>query len=424
MFPTSEFFCFFVAMEIGPYKARTDILGAVRLALACLIAVGCGRSGFDVVDDGGRGDVAPDTSNPLAITAREIAPPEFTTSSTAFVDVAGGALEIPPSPGRTWLVMVNGYLSSASMLGDGPEARYLVDGVERGLGGTDSRGDKPGPWQHMFVLTGTTAPITVQLQARDSYGMETTLERVRVVAAPIPDAADPLYASSDAIQSVTAPAMMDFASLTLTPTSAGEYVVFLLFNQNEKPGGSNITSQWLTTAGAVWGPSFQLSRGAWQSALLARRATLGPGPTTFRFQSSSANSSQVAYIRAFALRTSALPSFALREETTRPRTSGVVPVTAASLVVSVATAAHYVVFGTMRVDDSCDVGVGVRGLQFVVDNVTASAEHLTGNCAEELTYGHLELLEAAPSSVSSAFYSANGSEMVHQESTLMVLGVE
>jgi hypothetical protein len=387
-----------------------------------IAAAGCGRSGFDVLDVAR--DTAPDTSDPLAITAREIAPPTFTTSSTSFVDVAGGTLVIPPSPGRQWLLLVNGFLSSTSLNYAGPEARYLVDGIERGLGGTESVDvGKPGPWQHMFVLTGTSDPITVQLQARDTLAAQTTLERARVIAMPIPDSADPLYASADAIQLVTSMTLTEVASLVLTPASAGEYLVFLLFNDTEEPSGSNVDGQWLDASGIAWGSSLQNARGAWQSVLFARRAVLGPGPTTLRFQAAAAAMSQVQYIRAFAFRLSGATN-ALTTLTAGPETSGTTPVTAATLSVSVAPAPHYLVFGTTRIDDQCDVGIGVRGIQFVVDDVIDSFEHLPGNCSTEHTYGHLDLVESPPATMSSGLFSGTGSRMQHVESTLLVLGVE
>ncbi|MBA3453369.1 MAG: hypothetical protein H0T42_09790 [Deltaproteobacteria bacterium] len=109
-----------------------------RLLLVALI--GCGRLDFDPTGDARTGDAA------TAIEPLAIEPARFSTTSPTFVEIPGASLTLPPSPGITWLVLVSGALQSSSFAEIGVEARYLIDGIERGLGGTQAIvTDRPGP---------------------------------------------------------------------------------------------------------------------------------------------------------------------------------------------------------------------------------------------------------------------------------------
>ena len=92
-----------------------------------IFLIGCGRIGFDSGGDG-------PALMPIGPTETNV--DRFTTTSSTFVEVPGSTVTLPPSPGTRWLILVNASLLSSTFKEIGVEARYLVDGVERGIGGT------------------------------------------------------------------------------------------------------------------------------------------------------------------------------------------------------------------------------------------------------------------------------------------------
>ena len=162
---------------------RSLYVGALLAAqLGCRWGFGAAL-GDDEPADARNGDVPIDVP-PGTITTFEVAPPAFSTSSTAFVDIPGGTFEIPPSPGTTWLLVTAATLAQPTLTAFGAEARYLVSGVEQGMGGTQGMG--AGPWQHFYVFPGMDVPQTVAYQLRDTGGQMASIDHLRIVAMPLP----------------------------------------------------------------------------------------------------------------------------------------------------------------------------------------------------------------------------------------------
>lgn len=391
--------------------------GAVVAALAF---AGCGRVGFDSAEADATGEMAG------MITAIESEPPRFETTSTTFVDVPGGTVTIPPSPGRTWLLAISATLESSSGLYNAPEARYVVDGIERGLGGTEATvPGRAGPWQHLYVIAGTSAPIEVIVQARDALAATTAIDHLHVAAVPLSPESDPLFASSDAVIGVTSPTIASVATFTLTPSTPGEYLLMLLVNATEAPSTSSIDFQWYDPLGVAWGRAFRNPRGAWQSSLLLRRATLA-GPTTIGLHAATVGvMAQLQYARVIGLRIAELgDAFAYAHSDVDRTTAAATPMLVNSLEPELGTAARYLVLGTARIEDDCaNAQLGDRGVHYAIDGLVQSTGHVAGNCAYETTYGIVDVVDAAPSVVSLSQSSGNAQSVVHEESTLVVLGV-
>lgn len=398
---------------------RCPLLRTATVAAALALS-GCGRLGFDAVPSDASDEMAG------AIAAIEIVPPRFETSSPTFVDVPGGLLTIPPSPGQTWLLAVSATLESSSGIYDAPEARYLVDGIERGMGGTEAVvPGRPGPWQHFFVLTGTNLPIEIVVQARDALAATTALDELRVAAIPLPAAADPLYASSDAIFPVTAQVLTTAAQLVVTPQAPGEYVFLLLVNATEGPSTSDIDFQWFDPAGVSWLSNVKITRGAWQSFLVTRRAVL-TGTATIELRASTGGAmAQVQYARVLGLRVDGLgAALAHAHVDQQIVAASATPALANELRPAVAAAPHYLVLGTARLEDDCaNVQLADRGAHYAVDGFVQATGHVAGNCAYETTYGFVDVVDSAPSVVSLSVSSGNAQNVEHEESSLIVLGV-
>ena len=115
-----------------------------------------------------------------------------------------------------WLLLVSATLSSTALHFAGPEVRYLVDGIERGIGGTETvLAATAGPWQHFYVFDGSTAPTTIQFQARDQMAMTTTVGDLRAFVVPLPGDTDALYAAVDGPVQATSMTSVPIATLTV-----------------------------------------------------------------------------------------------------------------------------------------------------------------------------------------------------------------
>lgn len=384
-----------------------------------MAVAGC-RFGFDELMD------APDdTAGPITPVA--IAPGRFSTTSTTFVDVPGSVILIPPSPGTSWLLVVSAALQSSSLNYAAVEARYLVDGVERGLGGTESIAvDRPGPWQHFYVFEGNDTPTEIRFQLRDSLGATAVIDQLHAVVAPLPPTVTPVYASSDPVMPVTSMTLTPTATLTLSTPAAGDHLVFLLVNATEAPGSSDINFQWLDPAGQPWHSStLKNPRGAWQSTMMVRRTTLAAGPSSIVLLANTGELAQLQYVRALALPTAAFPGLiAYSENTTKQSTVAATRLTTNELQPMLAAAPAYLALGTMQIDDDCANAVlAARGAHFIIDREEQVAVHAAGNCAYETTYGAVRLMTSAPGYFAAGVSSGNAQNVEHRESALVVLGL-
>jgi len=403
-----------------------------RLAAPLLVAVaGCGRLSFDSIassrDGGGDAiaDVSPDALD--LIHPYVVAPDPFSTTSASFVTIPDAMLTVPASPGQQWLLLVNGTLVSSSLADTGAEAQYLVNGIVRGAGGTESVDvTRPGPWQHFYVFEGGTTETSITFQIRDTQGATTTLDHLRAFAVPIPATAEAKYVANDGPIDVTSGTLADLVQLS-PDTSAGEYLVLLLYNASEAPGSSDIDTVWLDPSGTMqWSPSFQNPRQANQSHLIARVAML-TGPTSFRLQAASGGPmSTVSYVRVFALRVAGLPGFAAKyDQTTAPTTMIGETVVNTLVPPPSSVPGPYLTLGTLRVDDDCaNAMLAARGVRFEVNGTPLVAgQHLSGNCAAELTYGFIGLGENRPNQIRASINSGNGQNVIYRESTLFTFAV-
>lgn len=399
------------------YRGRVLARCVLRGCLTACALVACGRVGFDPSADSG-------SDSSQAIASIQVLPPRFETTSTEFVDVSGGTLVVPPSPGQRWLFLLSARLASSSGTYNAPEGRYVVDGIERGIGGTEAIVTSPGPWQHFYMFDGADTPTTISLQARDTLAATTSLDHVRMVVVPLPASADPLYASSDDAIPVASLTAQTIASLALAPATAGEYLVLLVVNASEAPDTSDIFVQWLDPGGQAWTEENQVSRGAWQSVLHVRRAVLS-GPTTVALQGRSGATATARYARAAAVRIDAFENlFAEALTTTDISTTSAVPTVAQELRPALGSASSYLVLASSSVDDNCgNATLAARGTHFTVDSFVQATTHVTDNCAYEATYGYVGIHDVPPTVVSSAVSSGNGQSVTLSESSLVVLGI-
>src|SRR6188472_4296339 len=156
----------------------------MRAALALCLVAGCGRVGFDVVDDGG---VTIPGSRVVSIAV----PAEFTTASATFVDVPNGQLDFTPDDAsQTWVILVSAAFGSTAGAEVAAEVRYTIDGVERGFGGAQTFAPTNRESYIAFdVFRGEPTSHTIRVQLRDSAGGDTSLSNLRVVAFSLPTSA-------------------------------------------------------------------------------------------------------------------------------------------------------------------------------------------------------------------------------------------
>jgi hypothetical protein len=383
------------------------------LALACLLLSACGRFGF------GSGDDAIDAA--AEIHAIEIAPPAFSTSSADFVDVPGGALIVPPSAGTTWLLLTSAGLSATSFATLTVEARYLVDGVERGLGGTEVTGGF-GPWQHFYVLPGASSAQTITYQLRDASGGGATIDQLHAVALPLPASADAHYAAVDDAQLITALAPAPAAALSLGALD-GEYLVLLLVNGTEMPASSNIFLEWRGPGGEVVVPTSQFPREPWQSLFTARVVPLATSDAVYTLYAYAGSSGQVAYVRALALRADGFASLDHQLSTTTIDTQAP-DASIATQLAPIGDAAQYVYLASTLAEESCtNTPDAVRRLHFMIDGDDRVLEHATDNCSYQLTYGATDLLQARPALIGTGVSSGNGQHVILRDSQILLLGL-
>lgn len=358
----------------------------------------CGRIGFDARPD----DPAIEVD-------------EFSTSSPAFEPVPDATLTIPPSASR-WLLMTTATLQSDSLdLDAGAELRYLLDGVELGLGATqNSELDRPGPFQHFAAIEGAAVAQTVSFELHDLGGGTATVRHLRAYAIPTQPA---IYETADAMASVTAQVATPVATFAVEP---GDYLFFGLVNASEDPGNSDCHTQWRAASGALAGKSMQNPRGARQPRISIWRESIAI-PSTIALEARVGNNiGTVEYIRLLGYRVAdlVLDLVAMPAEVTTTTEAKVLE------LVPTITAGRYLFIASSRLEEQCD-GNGVsagREITFA-GPTTSSISHAQDNCAYENSYGVVELFEQRPGKLSTTIRSTNGEEVVATDSTLLLLGL-
>jgi hypothetical protein len=377
-----------------------------RWFVVCLVLAGCGRIAFDP-------DATPE--------ALEIAPPTFSTSSTEFVDIPGGTLTIPPSRDTTWLLLTSAALSGQTISAVTVEARYLVDGIERGLGGTQVTAGF-GPWQHFYVLPGTRSAQTITYQLRDASGGTAAIDQLHAVAIPLPSSAELHVASIDDAQPITATTPTPAATLSLGAL-AGDYIVLLLVNGTELPSASDIFLEWRGPADEVLLPTVQFPREPWQSLLAARVLPLTTNDAVFTLYASTRATAQIAYARALAIRVDAFASVDQQFSSMNIDTVAPEPVIATQLS-PVGEAAQYLYLASSRGEEPCTATPDtLRRLHFLIGSEDRVIEHATDNCSYQLTYGTTDLLPSRPARIGTGVSSGNGEHALLTESQVLLLGL-
>jgi hypothetical protein len=387
--------------------------------LACLLLLcSCGRLGFGSADD------APDDASRPVMQAIEIAPASFSTSSQTFVPIADATLTIPPSPGTTWLLLTSATLVSTGVAAVNVEARYLVDGIERGVGESQSTAGA-GPWQHFYVLDGRTDAQTIVYELREVASGTATIDRLHAIAVPLPANAEPHYAAQDAVQPVSALASSPLITLSLGAVS-GTYVVLLLANGTELPSSADLWLEWRGPNDEVLLRETQFPREPRQSLLSVRvlPMTTADAAFTLHAYTGGTTGAQTSYVRAFAMRSDAFPSIDHGLATTPIMTTVTTPSIATQLTTMASDARAYLYLATTWGGEDCVNTVdAVRRFHFIVDADEQIVEHATDNCGYELTYGVTDLLPARPSTLGTAVSSGNGQITILGDSQIVLLGL-
>ena len=369
---------------------------ALIVVLGALAA--CGRIGFDGQPD----DPAIEVDG-------------FSTSSPSFTLIPDATLTIPPSASR-WLLMSSATLQSDSLSSEsGPEMRYVLDGVELGLGGSqNSELDRPGPFQHFAVIDGKPTEQTVTFELRDISSGTARVEQLRAYAIPTAPA---VYQTADPIVNVTSPT---FTPVATFPVEPGDYLFFGLVNASDDPGSSDCFTQWRMADGLPAGMDMQNPRAAWQPRISIWRETIG-APSTIALEARvNTDTSRVQYIRLLGYRIADLAlDFATKPALVRTTTEAPV----LELVPTI-TAQRYLFIGSSRFAEDCDGDMIIAGREITFEGAaTSTISHVQGNCAYENSYGVVELLQTRPSKLTTTIRSTNGEEVLAADSTLLLLGL-
>ena len=380
-----------------------------RVVLILIACTGC-RINFDEHDD-----------------RRAFVVDEFSTTSTEFVDIPGGTLTIPVSPGSTWLLQTSAAISSTNIEPVTVEARYLVDGIERGIGGTqNSVPDRPGPWEHFYVLLGSTVEQHLVYQLRDASGGTAKIEQLHAIAVRLPPGAAPHYQSSDDAQLVTATTLGPQVTFSLGPLS-GRYVVFLLVNASDRPAQNDCYVQWRGPSGEILLQQLQQPREPWQSMFAVRVLELDTPDATLTLDARAGigGPAQVRNVRAFAMRADAFETFAF--DHTMAMIDAVSPDVSIGPVVTPgpggAASAYLYVASTVGKEDCVATIDTERRYHFIVDDDDTTIAHVTDNCAYWTTYGVTRLLDHKPTQLALGVSSGNAQQVWMSHPAILLLGL-
>jgi len=265
---------------LDPTPPRSDVGGDLDLVMAPDLP----DPDDSVADEGG---LEPwDAPEPLVVR-----PPTFRTTASEFEAVPEAVLEVRPSSvDEVWVVLVGGTLgSTGANASDGTaEARFLVDGVERGLSGSNNAVPSLGlPWFHFDRIDGASgAAVAVELR---SIRGEAFLSNLVMIAFALPPYADVHFAEL-AAASISTRVPETYFSPFFSIREAGRYVVLATATISEAPGDALRVS--LTM------PNGELQRyvnhrSAWLPVLWQGDSALPMGPAQFTFEgfSSSGTSS-------------------------------------------------------------------------------------------------------------------------------------
>jgi hypothetical protein len=389
-----------------------------RAFLACALVAGCGRVGFDLATD------AP--SSDAAVALPEVVSTDvgsFSTGSPTFVDISGGAFTLPAAPGVRWLLLTAAWLESSLGSSITVEARYLVDGVEAGLGATQvSVPGRPGPWQHVDVIDGEVEHQIVY-QLRDAQSATSRISQLHAIAIPV-RTADIRFSFFDPPQLATSPTSVPHTPLSLGQLS-GDYVFFVSVNASDLPASQDAYVSWIAPNGDVWMQPMQQPREPSQSYFAVHAATVesSDAQVTLLAWRGGADAT-VSYVRAVAVRQEAFASVDFARDDVEMTTSQLPEIEGAHVDLAGGTASRYVLVTSIGLEEPC-VGDpdAERAVHVQVDSTTQTVAHATDNCAYAATYGTVRLLGTRPTHVGIGYSSQNGSAVSYLGSQLVLLGL-
>lgn len=246
---------------------------------------------------------------------------EVSTTSSTFVDVPGTTLTFSPSHNsQTWAIFVTGKSRSTSTSERAYEIILDINGVESDIWSHQNSSSTTPNHTGFFIfdrITGTTAVQTIKLRFR-TIGT-CFLSSIRIVCALIPQNSDFQYSKSAVVTNTTGSNVV-IGSLTFTPSSPGDYLVFGKVSHREFPAFSTSQVQFEAVGSAdplhpnaPVGVGYSMARDSWNPSTCVWLETLGSGSQTFniRFTSSGAGteSSQHTYRKLMVFRVDAWEKF-------------------------------------------------------------------------------------------------------------------
>jgi len=311
--------------------------------------------------------------------------PTFSTGSGTFVPVPAGEVTLPPlADGASWLVLVSANIGSTSTEQVAAEVRLMVDGVERGYGGTqNSTASSPGPFQHFVVVDGA-ASATLAVELRDAAGGMATVGDLRIVRIAIPSSADLHYAESNPEVMFADPAFAPKHTLDFTPSAPGDYILLMAVAAGEGPEERDADVRWTGPSGAPFPIDYFNVRRPLQSFFLAEVVTLADtSPQTLVLEAETRGTGLLRTSHLLAMRADAFADVAeTRFESELGASVGETILAAELTSPGMAGSPDVVVMQTTVVGSSCPDLPHARRVSFeVADAVVSSYAHIVDNCA-------------------------------------------
>jgi hypothetical protein len=402
------------------------LVASPAIALALLLAVlpACGRRGF------GPGDDAPTADASATIVPVEAFLDRFATGSTTFVDVPVSLTFTPEHPQQTWLFLLSAQLAGGSDNAPGVEARYLVNGVERGFASGAGSSGRVSPWQHLDMITGGTGPQLVTLQLRVARSAPTaTLFNLRMIALPVPAEAD-LHHADVPMEVAPVGDWATYHTLPISPRAPGDYLVLALAVGTEEPSPGVLRIRFRDHEGGLW-PAMELSndRLPWHSYFAARVQRLTASSTfAIELKGNVTTPATARDLRLVAMRTDAFASFASALDPAPVPVTSAEPTLISRLVVPAPpTPRFHLVIQSLQVYEDGAAGVPAgRGLHFrVASTDPVEWVYRTDNAQQRLSFGEVRLVATdAEATYETALSSPDLVPLLAAESAIHVLGLD
>jgi hypothetical protein len=361
----------------------------------------------------------------------------FNTASSTYVNVPGGTVSFTPaSLSDIWVLLFSARIGSSSTTALGSvEARYLVNGVEHGMGGTENTPtpNQPGPWTSFYRVTNTTSLQTVQVQLRDIAGTG-TIEQLKIIAFKLPEGADFHYSETETDTAVPT-GWATYQSLTVNPSSPGTYLLMGLATASEAPGTQALYLRFRDPGGNFWPADHEPGAQVWdyyinpsqmyQSFFVARAETLSAA-SIYELQAyygGSPSNGTVRYRRFMAFRTDAFESFESTEDVSVTSATSTTPVVKSQLETSLPPVARdYIMI--QHLSAAVPSGfTGLRQIGFEADN-TVEMSYAHSQQSQFFTTGYSHFDARTTDRVvayENTFSSSTGNETRAKESVIHVL---